>query len=102
MEQNKVRSYLNTFASSETLDVQEFSLKPLSDNVFYGIHFRIEELGDLNVKVLTDRGRLIYDFESADFEGVFEDRIDLAQEDSTYYFVLRQNGKEHIKKVNLR
>lgn len=102
MEQNKVRSYLNTSASSETLDVQEFSLKPLSDNVFYGIHFRIEELGDLNVKVLTDRGRLIYDFESADFEGVFEDRIDLAQEDSTYYFVLRQNGKEHIKKVNLR
>lgn len=102
IEQKKVRSYLNSAAASGTLDVLEFSLKPLSDNVFYGIHFRVEERGDLNVKVLTDRGRLIYDFESTDFEGVFEDRIDLAQEDSSYYFVLQQNGKEHIKKVNLR
>lgn len=102
MEQKKIRSYLNTSASTGSLDVLEFSLKPLSDNVFYGIHFRIEERGDLNVKVLTDRGRLIYDFESTNFEGVFEDRIDLAQEDSSYYFILQQNGKEHIKKVNLR
>jgi len=102
IEQKKVRSYLNSSAASGTLDVLEFSLKPLSDNVFYGIHFRIEERGDLNVKVLTDRGRLIYDFESTDFEGVFEDRIDLAQEDSSYYFILQQNGKELIKKVNLR
>ena len=102
IEQKKVRSYLNSSAASGTLDVLEFSLKPLSDNVFYGIHFRIEERGDLNVKVLTDRGRLIYDFESTDFEGVFEDRIDLAQEDSSYYFILQQNGKEQIKKVNLR
>jgi S1-C subfamily serine protease len=101
-DQVKLRSYFGKGDGSPKLDVKEFSLKPLNDNVFYGIHFKLLEKGYLNVKVATDSGRLIYDFESSDFEGVFEDRIDLAQEDDTYYFFIRQNGKEFAKKVVLK
>lgn len=101
-DRNNARSFFGKGDDSPVLNVQEFSLKPLNDNVFYGIHFKLLGKGFLNVKVASESGRLIYDFESSDFEGIFEDRIDLAQKEDTYYFFIRHNGKEFVSKVVLK
>ncbi len=100
-EMREALEMLESTGSSGDLVVKEFSLKSIDDSAFYGIHFLLDSVGDLKLKVASDDGRLIYDFESTDFKGVFEDRIDLAQENDTYFLLIKQNGKHLIKKVQL-
>ncbi len=100
-EMREALEILESTGSSGDLVVKEFSLKSIDDSAFYGIHFLLDSMGDLNLKVASDDGRLIYDFESTDFKGVFEDRIDLAQENDTFFFLIKQDGKHLIKKVQL-
>ena len=84
------------------LDISKFSVQGLENSIFYGIYFESPERGDIRVKVASSDGRIIYDFEGADFEGAFEDRIDLAQENDIYYFLIQQNGKDTVRKVRLK
>jgi hypothetical protein len=100
-EMREALEILESTGSSGDLVVKEFTLKSIDDSAFYGIHFLLDSMGDLNLKVASDDGRVIYDFESTDFKGVFEDRIDLAQENDTYFFLIKQDGKHLIKKVQL-
>ena len=64
--------------------------------------FRLAQKGDTTVRIFTESGRQIYEYELNGFSGEFEDEINVASNGSgIYYLVIRQNGQVRLKQLDV-
>lgn len=69
----------------------------------FNISFSLPNKGTTAIRAYNSAGRMIYDFELGNFQGQFDDTIDISQNGTgTYFLMVEQNGKTFTKKVILQ
>ena len=102
-DRQRVESYTNQkLDPSQDLEMDHFHVQALQNSRWFGISAESAERGDLRIRVFNSGGRVVYDYESINFIGLLEDRIDLGYESDEYLFLFEQNGKYLLKRVQIR
>ena len=88
--------------SSQQLNVQNVRVALQSTKGGVTLGFKLSQKGDTVVRIYTESGRQIYEYQLNGFTGDFEDQINVAKNGSgIYYLVIRQNDQVRLKKLDV-
>lgn len=87
-------------AADPPLEVQGLQLSREENRGHFDLTFRLPARGDALVRIYNAAGRLVYEYELADFSGTFHDAVDLTSNGpGTYFLLITQNGRTHTRKI---
>lgn len=89
-------------AENNNVNVHNLSVEPNTKKGMFSLNFDLPENGETSVKVLNNKGRIIYDYDLGNYSGDFSDNVDLSQNgEGTYYLFILQDNKWDAKKIVL-
>ena len=81
-------------------DATAFEVYPNPSNGISTLTFENENRGELNIKVYDLQGRLILDQDKLDFDGYYEEQINISNQPAGIYLVeLSLNGEKYTKEL---
>ncbi len=84
------------------LRISSLQLFPNPSNGMFNLKFNLPDQEDTSIRIFNSAGRLIYRYDLMDFQGEFQDGIDISQNGPGVYFLeVRQKNKTVTRKVIL-
>lgn len=91
-----------TLPSRQELTVQNIRVATKSTVGEVTLGFKLTNKGDTIIRIYTESGRQIYEYQLNGFTGEFEDEINVASNGSgIYYLLIRQNEQVRLKKLDV-
>ncbi|MEM7161393.1 MAG: PDZ domain-containing protein [Bacteroidota bacterium] len=82
------------------LGLTDVNFFPNPNNGLFNLNFETPNNGDLTVNIYDQNGRTVYKEMLAEFEGEYNNRIDISERaNGTYYLQIIQNNKTYNKKI---
>jgi len=85
---------VTAFAKTE-LPIDQLQIFPNPNSGIFDLQLELPERGETGIQILDSRGRLVYENSLGQFQGIFSDRIDIANTAKGLYF-LRLQQKDRI------
>lgn len=96
------RSYNMSLQSENSLEVQDLKVISTIDDDKCKVQFVLNQEGATLIKIYNHSGRIIYDYDLGKFSGTFQDEVDLAQNDKSFYILeIKQGSKAAARKIVL-
>lgn len=85
---------------NNSLELDALSFYPNPSNGQFALSFQAPEEGNLNIEVRDLQGRTIYEESASDFNGIYQNNIDISGESAGVYFLtVTLNGRSMTKKL---
>jgi len=85
---------------ADDLELDELRFFPNPGNGRFNLSFQTDSAGDLEVMVFNQEGKTVYYEMLGDFEGRYDNRIDISNRASGKYFLqIKQNAKTYSRKL---
>lgn len=85
---------------NNSLELDALTLYPNPSNGKFDLSFQAPEEGNLEVQVRDLQGRTVYEESASEFNGIYQNNIDISEESAGVYFLsITLNGKSTTKKM---
>jgi S1-C subfamily serine protease len=99
---NMRRNYGIDMPTANDLRISALKLTPNPGAGMFDLEFGLPEEGETTVRIFNNAGRIIYNYELGNYQGDFQDEVDISQNGTgTYYLEIRQNAKTMTQKIIL-
>ena len=86
--------------SSNQLEFEEFRLSPNPGSGEFDLSFSTESKGAIDVQLFSPQGQLLYENRVVEFDGSYEDKIDIRDASNGVYFLIVKQGEDvSVKKL---
>lgn len=95
---------LRTFMESPSLNVNNFNYFPNPNDGKFRLQFGLPESGDMQIRVYSASGRMIYEEFKRGFSGEYDQEIDISDfvSEGVYFLQVTQNGQGMADKIIVR
>lgn len=85
---------------NNSLELDALSFYPNPSNGQFALSFQAPEEGNLNIEVRDLQGRTVYEESASEFNGIYQNNIDISGESAGVYFLtVSLNGRSMTKKL---
>jgi membrane-associated protease RseP (regulator of RpoE activity) len=82
------------------LTIEKLNVFPNPNTGLFTLRFDLPQPGSTNIRIFNSSGREVYSYQLSDFQGTFEDQINLTNEFAgTYFLMVQQGAQSMVKKV---
>lgn len=103
-EDEEAGENLRQFMESPSLTINDFSYFPNPNDGKFRLRFELPERGDLNIRVYTTEGKVLYEEFKQGFSGAYNEQIDISDfvSEGVLFLQITQNGKGMADKIIIR
>jgi hypothetical protein len=82
------------------LTIEKLNVFPNPNTGLFTLRFDLPQPGSTNIRIFNSSGQEVYSYQLSDFQGTFEDQINLTNEFAgTYFLMVQQGAQSMVKKV---